>query len=80
MVEEYEKKRRSQVGTMRSIMDYAMGVVFTLIGLFFFYAFFTKTPIMDRKPGGLDLGIGVLFVGYGVWRVYRGYKKNYFKD
>ncbi|TCJ14401.1 DUF1206 domain-containing protein [Flaviaesturariibacter flavus] len=80
MVEEYEKKRRRQVGTMRAIMDYAMGIVFVLVGLFFFYAFFTKTPIMGREPGGLDVAIGVLFVVYGVWRVYRGYRKNYFKE
>jgi small neutral amino acid transporter SnatA (MarC family) len=79
MVEEYENKRRRQVSSMRSIMDYVMGLVFAAIGTFFFYAFFTNRPVMDRKPTGLDLGLGCLFIIYGVWRIYRGYKKNYFR-
>jgi small neutral amino acid transporter SnatA (MarC family) len=80
MVEEYEKNRRRQVSSMRSVMDFLMGIVFFGIGGFFFYAFFTGRQIMDRKPTGLDLGLGALFVIYGVWRIYRGYKKNYFRD
>jgi hypothetical protein len=80
MVEEYEKNRRRQVSSMRSVMDYMMGIVFTAIGGFFFYSFFTNRPIMDRKPTAMDLGLGFLFLIYGVWRIYRGYKKNYFRE
>ena len=38
MFEDYEKKKRRQVSTMRSILDYGMGVLFILIGVFFIFS------------------------------------------
>lgn len=61
------------------MMDYIMGTVFFLIGVYFLvYKEFGLT-LLDRKPSNIDYLIGLLFVSYGSWRIYRGYKKNYFK-
>lgn len=81
MFEEYEKKKKKQVSLMRSILDYGMGVVFALFGVFFFFRDRIHTSLNDylRAPDVLDKIIGVIFIIYGSWRVYRGYKKNYFR-
>ena len=69
-------RRDKGYALMRAIMDYGMGILIVCIGFFFLLA-----------P---SLGIGFeiekfyryFFSGmcllYGGWRVYRGYKKNYF--
>lgn len=81
MLEEYEKKKRKQISMMKSIMDYSMGVVFILIGAFFFFREKINSPINNylRDPNAIDKIIGVVFCIYGIWRIYRGYKKNYFR-
>lgn len=81
MFEDYEKRKRKQVSLMRSLLDYGMGLIFTLIGLFFFFRHMIHTSINDylRPPDVLDRILGGIFLVYGSWRIYRGYKKNYFK-
>jgi hypothetical protein len=79
MIEEYENRKRKQVSLMRSILDYGMGGLFLLIGLYFLFYEALDMNIFRSKPGGMDKFIGVLFVLYGGWRIYRGYKKNYFR-
>lgn len=60
-------------------MDYTMGLVFLAIGLYFLlYKITGMKQLLNRDPSVLDYFIGGLFVVYGVWRIYRGYKKNYF--
>ncbi len=80
MIEEYEQQRRRQVSRMRSIMDYTMGTVFFLIGVYFLIYDKLGWNIFNRDPSPLDYLIGGLFILYGAWRIYRGYKKNYFKE
>ena len=79
MLEEYEKKRRRQVSFMRSFMDYTMGVLLIGLGIVLFFHDKMKIGINERiSPGAVKL-LGVIFVLYGAWRIYRGYKKNYFQ-
>jgi hypothetical protein len=60
----------------RSIMDYGMGIIILCLGIFFLIA----------GRVGVEFGIddkfryffGGLCILYGLFRVYRGYKKNYF--
>ena len=78
MIEEYENQRQKQLSQMRTITNYGMGVVFICAGIFFF-VYDSLGIEIGRKASGLDIIIGVLFVAYGAWRIYRGYKKNYFK-
>lgn len=79
MIEEYEKQRRRQVAGMRSILDYGMGVLFVLVGAYFLLYEALDMNVFRTKPSAMDKAIGVLFIVYGAWRIYRGYKKNYFK-
>lgn len=80
MIEEYEKKRKKQVSSMKAIMDYAMGVVIVLLGVFFFFRDQFKLDFNDSfPPNYLDKIFGGICILYGAWRIYRGYKKNYFK-
>lgn len=79
MIEDFQERQRQQSAKMRSIMDYTMGIVFFFLGLFFVVYRQFGIRIMDREPSNLDYFIGGLFVFYGAWRFYRGYKKNYFR-
>ncbi len=79
MLEEYEKKRRKQVSFMRSLMDYAMGIVIIFLGILLFFHDKFKIPINERLSPNIVKTLGVIFALYGVWRIYRGYKKNYFQ-
>lgn len=79
MFEDYEKKKRKQVSMMRSVMDYGMGILILLVGLFFLFHEKLKLKFADFPSSSLDKFMGGLFLVYGCWRLYRGYKKNYFK-
>jgi hypothetical protein len=81
MFEEYEKKKRKQVSIMRSLLDYGMGLIIFLIGVFFFFRGSFKHLAINEKypPDYLDKVFGAFCLLYGAWRIYRGYKKNYFK-
>jgi hypothetical protein len=73
MIEEFQEQQRKKTVRIRSFMDFTMGGLLVLAG----------TGLLIYKVGNLDdinrKGLGVLFVLYGLWRIYRGYKKNYFK-
>ena len=77
-MENFQEKHRQQGARMRSIMDYTMGIVFFCLGVFFVVYRFLGIRIMDKDPSTLDFIIGGIFIAYGSWRIYRGYKKNYY--
>lgn len=79
MVEDYEKTKRRQVTNMRSVADYGMGALFLIIGLYLLLYRYLGVNILNRPPSSTDFLFGGLFTVYGAWRIYRGYKKNYFK-
>ena len=80
MFEEYEKKKRRHVSVMRSLLDYGMGVIILLIGVFFFFRNKFDIPFNETfPPDKLDKLFGGMLIVYGAWRIYRGYKKNYFR-
>lgn len=67
---------------MKSLMDYGMGVLIVLAGLFFLFRMYLGDfPLNERlgKPDLLEKIFGGMCVVYGLWRIYRGYRKNYFK-
>ncbi len=77
MPEEKDLDNRAKGYRMRrSIMDYGMGAVIFCLGIFFLLA--PKLGVafnIDDKFRYLFAGLCIL---YGLFRVYRGYKKNYF--
>lgn len=80
MMEEYEQKRRKQVATMRSILDYGIGTAIVVAGFFLFFRHRFDLDFNKRfPPNEVDMIMGGICVLYGAWRIYRGYKKNYFR-
>lgn len=80
MFEEYEKKKRKQVSFMRSLLDYGMGILILLAGIAFFFRDRFKFSLNDDfPPDSIDKIFGAIAMAYGCWRIYRGYKKNYFR-
>lgn len=80
MIEEYEEKRRRQVSRMRSTMDTVMGILFILVGIYFIVYDEMGWNVFNRDPSSIDYAIASLFILYGGWRLYRGYKKDYFRE
>jgi hypothetical protein len=80
MIDEYEKKKRKQIASMRAILDYGLGIVITGFGTFLFFRNKMDVSLNERfPPNDIDKIFGVICVIYGAWRIYRGYKKNYFR-
>lgn len=80
MFEEYEKKRREQVSLMRSLLDYGIGTLIVLAGVFFIIRNRFDLVVNETyPPNNAQRIFGAVCVLYGIWRIYRGYKKNYFK-
>jgi len=81
MLEEYERNKRKQISNMRALMDFGMGLIIFLAGLFFFFrSKFGKISLNERfPPDDIDKIFGAFCIIYGAWRIYRGFKKNYFR-
>jgi hypothetical protein len=80
MIEEYEEKRRKQVSFWRSLLDYIVGTLIIGAGVFFFFRDTMDIELNKRfVPNIWDKIFGIICVAYGAWRIYRGYKKNYFR-
>ena len=80
MFEEYEKQKKKQVSSMRSIMDYGMGIFVLIVGIFFLIRGKLNIPFNKKyPPDEMDIIIGIVCLLYGIWRLYRGAKKNYYK-
>lgn len=80
MIEEYEKQKRKQVTFRRALVDYSIGLMITAMGIFFLLRDKFDLQFNERfPPNDIDKIFGVICLLYGGWRIYRGYKKNYFK-
>ena len=60
----------------RSIMDYGMGVIIFGLGILFLLA--PRFGIVLSIDDLFRYLFGGLCIIYGLFRIYRGYKKNYF--
>ena len=79
MIEDFQEQQRRKLARARSFMDFTMGSILFLVGVFFIVYRHFGITLMDREPSGMDYLIGGLFIVYGIWRIYRGYKKDYFR-
>lgn len=78
MAQEAPDNRRKQYNLMRSILDYGMGGLILLFGVFFLFSekfgfYFDMEPLFKYF-------FSFLCLIYGAWRIYRGYKKNYYSE
>jgi len=80
MVEEYEKRKRQQVSRMKATLDYGVGSLILVIGIFFLIRKRFNLQMNERfPPNTIDILFGIICVLYGAWRIYRGYQKKYFR-
>jgi hypothetical protein len=83
-LEEFEKEqisdREKNAIRMRRITNYTMGVFFIAVGFFFMFPTkYTAQYINQYDPLVIKLFAGLCWV-YGLFRLYRGYKKNYYNN
>lgn len=83
-LEEFEKEelgvREKGIVRMRTITNYGMGIFLVLAGCFFMFPIkYTRAFLNQYDPVLIKIFAAVCWV-YGAFRIYRGYKKNYFRD
>lgn len=83
-LEEFEKEelgvREKGIIRMRTITNYGMGGFMILMGFFFMFPIsYTRAFISQYDPVLIKIFAAVCLL-YGAFRIYRGYKKNYFRD
>lgn len=72
--------REKGVINMRSIMDMGMGILWMCMGVFFIFIKQFNTDLAARYDDSVMKVFGGVCIIYGIFRIYRGYKKNYLKD
>ena len=83
-LEEFEQQplseREKGLIRMRSITNYGMGIFLVIAGFFFMFPTeFTRNYINQYDPFMIKLFAVICWL-YGAFRIYRGYKKNYFRS
>ena len=83
-LEEFDKKELSEKDKgyirMRSIMDFSMGLLWTAMGVFLIFIKNFNTGLETRYDDSTLRIFGSICLLYGLFRIYRGYKKNYLKE
>ncbi|MCX6314851.1 MAG: hypothetical protein NTX08_08985 [Sphingobacteriales bacterium] len=83
-LEEFEKDEISERDKgyirMRSMMDFGMGVLWASMGVFLIFIKKFSTDLASRFDDPMIKVFGGVCVVYGLFRMYRGYKKNYLRD
>ena len=73
-------EREKGLVRMKSITNYVMGVILIGAGLVFLFPTQKTAPFINKyDPAMINLFAIVCFI-YGLFRIYRGYKKNYFRE
>ena len=64
---------------MKSIMDLGMGLIYIAVGFVIFFAkkIGLNSEFVESTPGKIFAG---MIIFYGLWRIYRGIKKNYLRE
>lgn len=64
---------------MKSIMDLGMGLIYIAVGFIILFAkrIGLNSDFVESTPGKI---FAALVIVYGLWRVYRGIKRDYLKD
>ncbi len=78
MQTDQSEKRAKNYVIMRSVMDFGMGL--TILGFGVFLLIAPRIGIeFNIEPFFRYLFAGMCIV-YGSWRIYRGFKKNYYSE
>jgi hypothetical protein len=83
-LEEFEKEelsdREKGYIRMRSIMDFGMGLLWMGMGLFIIFIKRFSADLAEKYDSTAFKLFGAVCVIYGLFRVYRGYKKKYLRE
>lgn len=83
-LEEFEKEeltsREKGYLRMRSIMDYGMGLLWLGMGVFMIFINKFSTDLAAKYDSSAFKVFGAVCIIYGFFRIYRGFKKKYYKD
>lgn len=83
-LEEFERDEQAERNKgyvrMKSIMDYGMGALWIAMGVFIAFIEKFNTGLEARFGDPVMKGFGIVCIIYGLFRLYRGYKKNYFRE
>ncbi|MEO5942938.1 MAG: hypothetical protein ABIP30_08100 [Ferruginibacter sp.] len=83
-LEEFEKdpvsERDKGYLRMRSMMDYGMGILWTSMGTFLIFIKKFSEDLAAKYDDNTMKSFGAVCILYGIFRIYRGYKKNYLKE
>lgn len=83
-LEEFERapltEREKGLIRMRSITNYGMGVFLIVAGFFFMFPTAGSSKYLSQYDPFLIKFFAVICWLYGAFRMYRGYKKNYFRN
>jgi hypothetical protein len=83
-LEEFEKEdlneRDKGYLRMRSMMDYGMGLLWAGMGVFMIFIEKFNAELAERFDANTFKIFGTVCIIYGLFRIYRGYKKKYFRD
>ncbi len=81
-LEEFEREpltnRQKNYIRMRSIMDFGMGLLWCAMGVFLIFIKQFHTGLEARFDDPVMKVFGGLCLVYGLFRIYRGFKKNYY--
>lgn len=81
-LEEFENDRDGRDRNylrMRSARDYTMGIIWCAMGLFLMFPTKFGTHFQQYNDPLIKIFAGICLL-YGLFRVYRGYKKNYYNE
>ena len=83
-LEEFEKEhlteREKNAIRMRKITNYTMGVFFIAMGFFFMFPTkYTARYVGQYDPTTIKMFAVICWI-YGLFRMYRGYSKNYYRN
>ncbi len=83
-LEEFEKEEMNERDKgylrMRSIMDYGMGLLWMAMGVFMIFIKRFNNDLAEKYGDSTFKVFGAVCIIYGLFRIYRGYKKKYFRD
>lgn len=83
-LEEFEEdpltNRQKAYLRTRSIVDYCMGLLWMSMGVFLVFKKYFDVQIAEQFNDFTFKILGGLFIIYGIFRMYRAYKKNYYRE
>jgi len=83
-LEEFEEDplshRQKNYLRMRSLMDFCMGALWMAMGIFLLFIKHFDANLALRFDDPTFKMLGAVCVIYGIFRIYRGIKKNYYRE